>query len=249
MRASMMRLNQPRWLRFQCLLIILLISMPLLGFINPANTTDTNPVPSKTFAIIKLPPPLYQSTTSVEAALYKRRSIREYRNEPISLQDVAQLLWAASGITSSKGGRTAPSAGALYPLEFYIVVGNVRGLTAGVYHYLPKQHALQLLADGDKRELLSIDALYQPSVKNAAMDIVITGIYARTMKKYGSRGQIFVHIEVGHAAQNICLQAVSLGLGVVTIGGYQDLATKLTLKLPKDEEPLYIIAIGKPLAN
>lgn len=206
------------------------------------------PIPSTrvtTEIKIKLPAPVYDSTTSIEKALKQRRSIRQYKDETMTLQQVSQLLWAAQGITSPDGLRTAPSAGGLYPLEIYLVSGNVQDLPAGVYHYLPAENALQLLVKGDKRAALTAAALQQNSIKLAPVDIVITAVYARTTKKYGHRGKRYAYIEVGHAAQNVCLQAASLRFGTVTIGAFDESAFRAILTLPKEEVPLYIMPVGK----
>ncbi|STX40828.1 nitroreductase [Legionella donaldsonii] len=194
---------------------------------------------------IKLPAPLYDSTTSLEQALKQRRSIRQYKEDAITLQQVSQLLWAAQGITSPEGFRTAPSAGALYPLEIYLVSGNVRGLPTGVYHYLPAEHALQLMVKGDKRTALTAAALQQNAIKFAPVNLVMTAVYARTTKKYGNRGKQYVHMEIGHAAQNVCLQVTALGLGTVIIGALDEPAFRAILALPKEETPLYIMPVGK----
>lgn len=195
---------------------------------------------------IKLPAPVYKSNTSVEEALKQRRSIRKFKNEALSLQQVTQLLWAAQGITSAPGFRTAPSAGGIYPLEIYIVTGNVQDLSAGVYHYLPAENSLELVASGDKRKELAMATHNQNDIQEGAIDLVITGIYKRTTAKYGNRGERFVDMEAGHAAQNVYLQAVSLGLGTVGIGAFDESAVKRSLSLPKEQDPLYLMPIGKP---
>lgn len=200
---------------------------------------------SGTLAKMKLPYPVYNSKTSIEEALKNRRSIRQYKNEALTLEQISQLLWAAQGITSEGRLRTAPSAGALYPLEIYLVNGNIKDLLPGIYHYLPKEHVLEFLVEGDVRQKLATAALAQSDVEHGAADIIITAIYARTVAKYGSHGKRFVHMEAGHAAQNICLQVISLGLGTVTIGAFNDSEVKQILNLPKEEEPLYIMPIGK----
>ncbi|CAM2840459.1 nitroreductase [Legionella steigerwaltii] len=194
---------------------------------------------------IKLPAPVYNSTISIEKTLKQRRSIRRYKDDALTLQQVSQLLWAAQGITSPNGFRTAPSAGGLYPLEIYLVSGNVLDLPAGVYHYLPAENTLELLIEGDKRAALRAAALHQRSITFAPANIVMTAVYARTTKKYGPNGKKYVHMEVGHAAQNVCLQAVSLGLGAVTVGAIDEPAFKAILTLPEEETPLYIIPVGK----
>ena len=194
---------------------------------------------------IKLPSPRYNSGVSIEQALLKRRSVRKYKAEPLTIAEVSQLLWSAQGITNPNGFRTAPSAGALYPLEVYLVVGEVKGLSQGIYKYLPKQHELLKIKDGDVRRELAIAALGQSWVKDAAIDIVFAAVYERVTRKYGKRGIRYVHMEVGHAAQNIYLQAVSLKLGTVVVGAFEDEKVKEILNMSENEQPLYIMPIGK----
>ena len=194
---------------------------------------------------IELPAPSYDGEVSLEKTLSERRSRRDFTNEALSLKDFSQILWAAQGITSERGKRTAPSAGALYPLELYVVVGNVENLSPGVYHYHPKGHSVSKVLDGDKRRELQGVALGQSAMGGAAIDLVFTAVYERTTKKYGERGRIrYVHMEVGHAAQNVYLQCESLGLGAVVIGAFEDGSVKTLLKI--EEEPLYIMPIGHP---
>jgi SagB-type dehydrogenase family enzyme len=195
---------------------------------------------------IKLPEPSYTSNVSVEEALSKRRSIRAYSGDNLTIEEVSQLLWAAQGITSPGGGRTAPSAGALYPLELYLVVGDVEGIDKGVYKYIPgEEHDLEKVKDGDMRAELAEAAGKQESVKDAAIDIVFTAVYERTMRKYKERGIRYVHMEAGHAAQNVYLQAVSLDLGTVVIGAFIDSEVKKIVNAGEQEEPLYIMPVGR----
>lgn len=194
---------------------------------------------------LELPEPRRDSSVSIEETLLKRRSIREYSGEPLTLQEVSQLLWAAQGITDPGGLRTAPSAGALYPLEVYVVVGDVENLAVGVYKYKQHGHELLKVLAGDKRADLAGAALKQAWVKEAAMDIVFAAVYERTTVKYGERGIRYVHMEVGHAAQNMCLQATAMDLGIVTVGAFNDEQVKEVLNLPDNEQPLYIIPVGK----
>ena len=216
----------------------------------PAPTLIPTPTPSPTLTpapvtTIQLPEPRLKSEVSLEEALLKRRSVREYANLPLTLEDVSQLLWAAQGITVKWGGRTAPSAGALYPLEVYLVVGNVENLAAGVYKYKPERHELVKVRDDDVRGELAKAALGQSWVKEGAIDIVIAAVYERTTKKYGDRGVRYIHMEAGHAAQNIYLQAVALDLGMVTIGAFYDDRVKDILGMPRNETPLYVIPVGR----
>jgi|Deesub1362B_J571_1020462.scaffolds.fasta_scaffold01677_8 SagB-type dehydrogenase family enzyme len=195
--------------------------------------------------VIKLPEPVKTGKMSVEEAIEGRRSRREYANTPVSLKEISQLCWAAQGITDRRYGfRAAPSAGALYPLEIFIVAGNTE-LEQGIYQYLPDEHGLKLIESGDFRGGLAKVALGQSSIKNAAMNIVITAIYERTARKYGSRAERYVHMEAGHAAQNVYLQAESLELATVSIGAFYDGDVRELLLAPEDHIPLYIMPVGK----
>ena len=177
--------------------------------------------------------------------MLQRRSTRSYTNDPLTLQEVSQLLWAAQGITDPRGFRTAPSAGALYPLEVYVVAGDVQDLTSGVYRYEPNEHQLVRTMDGDKRAELTEAALSQSFVAEGAVVLVFTAVYERTTGKYGDRGVRYVYMEVGHAVQNLCLQAAAMDLGVVTIGAFYDNEVAELLSVPRDEQPLYIIPVGR----
>ena len=204
------------------------------------------PTPSSEQAeVINLPEPQYDSDVSIEQSFLNRRSIRSYTGEPLTLREVSQLLWAVQGITDPRGFRTAPSAGALYPLEVYLVAGDVEDLTSGVYRYEPDGHQLARIIDGDKRAELAGAALAQPCVKEGAISIVFAAVYERTTVKYGDRGIRYVHMEAGHAGQNLCLQATAMGLGVVTVGAFHDEQVSKLLNLPQDEKPLYIIPVGR----
>lgn len=201
--------------------------------------------PEPKLSELKLPDPRYDSKISLEQTLLKRRSIRDYTGEPLTLHETSQLLWAAQGITDARGLRTAPSAGATYPLETYLVVGRVENVTHGVYRYDPPTHKLVKVLEGDVRVDLAAAALGQNWVKEAAINIVLTAIYERTTRRYGDRGTKYVHMEVGHAAQNVCLQAVALNLGAVVVGAFYDDRVSKVLNLPRDEQPLYIIPVGR----
>ena len=132
----------------------------------------------------RLPEPRYEGSVSVEHALITRRSVRNYKNEPLTLTEISQLLWAAQGITTPRGYRTAPSAGALYPLETYVVAGNVEELVAGIYKYLYHEHALVQTVAGDKRTELSHAALNQGSIARAPAVLLFCAIYSRITGKY-----------------------------------------------------------------
>jgi len=192
---------------------------------------------------VKLPEPLF-SEQSFERLLQQRRSVREFRDTALSLQQLGQLLWAAQGITNSQGYRTAPSAGALYPLELYAVIGKVEGLAAGIYHYFPDQHKLVNTTDGDLRKRLSQAALRQPWVEQASLVILIAAKYARTTRKYGKRGIRYAHIESGSVAQNVYLQAQALGLATVIVGAFDDTDVADIVRLSDDVEPLILMPVG-----
>jgi SagB-type dehydrogenase family enzyme len=195
--------------------------------------------------LIALPQPASDSQTSIEKALLERRSIRNYSSAPLSLPEISQLLWAAQGITRPGGYRTAPSAGALYPLEVYLISGDIDQLPAGVYRYHPEGHKLEQLIEGDVRRELSSAALNQEFVQDAPAVILISAVYERTTGKYGQRGIQYVHMEVGSVAENIYLQAQSLDLGTVFIGAFHDDQVRQVVGLDPGEHPLCIMPVGK----
>ncbi len=199
---------------------------------------------SPTAQVLSLPEPRLKSDMSLEESLFQRRSIRGFSQTPLNLAAVSQILWSAQGITSDAGGRTAPSAGALYPLQVYLAAGNVENFPAGIYRYQPQGHQLILIQSKDIRNDLSQAALGQTVVKDGAIDIVISAIYERTTQKYGDRGVRYAQLETGHAAQNICLQAVALNLGSVPIGAFDDNRVKNLFGMADNESPLYIIPVG-----
>lgn len=203
---------------------------------------DGNAVQSRR---IPLPEPVRTGEMTLEETLHLRRSVRSYTAAPITLQQLSQLLWAAQGITSDEGFRTAPSAGALFPLMLYVVVGSVEGLQPGIYTYAPSGHTLTIHREGDIRHSLSLSALDQSHIEEAAVDIVIAAEYERTTDKYGQRGRRYVHMEAGHVGQNLCLQAQSLDVGVCPVGAFDDEEVKALLELPDGEEPLYIFSVGQ----
>ncbi len=182
---------------------------------------------------------------SLEKALRGRRSVREYSRAPLSLEDVSQLLWAGQGVTSRDGLRTAPSAGALYPLEVYLVAGEVPELVKGVYQYRPSGHELAQVLSGDQRSRLAAAALEQYWLTEAAVMFVLSAVYERTTKKYRRRGTAYVHMEAGHVVQSISLQAVALGLGSVVVGAFEQDRVSQILGLPESEVPLGLMAVGK----
>jgi len=191
---------------------------------------------------LPLPAPKLEGRTSLEAALAERRSVRDYADTELTLEELGQLLWAAQGITAGWGGRTAPSAGATYPLVVYAVVGAVEDLAPGIYRYLPEDHALVPHLEGDLREAVARASLGQHWMADAPVSLVIAADYARTTGRYGDRGERYVHMEVGHAGQNVYLQAESLDLVTVTVGAFRD--EELAELLEITEDPLAVMPVG-----
>ena len=198
---------------------------------------------------IHLPSPSQKGIVSLEEAIARRRSVRDFTPEPLSRSQLSQILWSAQGISNTSSGyRTVPSAGATYPLEIFVVCGTncVEGIGDGIYHYNIDNHSLTLHHKGDIRLELAKAALNQEFIYEAPVDIIICALYERTTLHYGSRGERYVPIEVGHAGQNIYLQATALGLGTVAIGAFHDVEVREVLRLDKQYKPLYIMPVGKP---
>lgn len=195
-------------------------------------------------ADLVLPAPVKAGTMSVEEALAGRRSVRDYSTQSLTLTEVGQLAWAAQGITSPEGYRTAPSAGGLYPLELYVATKNVEGLEPGLYHYIPATHSLKTVMTGDLSAGLQDAALGQEWVGTAPAVLVLTGIESRTAKKYKGRAERYVKIEIGNAAQNIYLQATALNLGTVSVGGLHDKKLKTLLSLGSRQTPFLLMPVG-----
>ena len=192
---------------------------------------------------IQLPEPSYKGPVSLEETLLRRRSVREFSDQPLAWAAISQLLWAAQGITDAQGRRTAPSAGARFPLELYLVTAD------GLYHYEPEEHSLSQIRDGDLRRAICAASLDQEFLVEAPATLVFAAVYDRTARRYGSeRGSRYVYLDVGHAAQNVLLQAVALGLGAVPVGAFDDDRLQEVLGLPEDHEPLYMVPVGKARA-
>lgn len=201
---------------------------------------EHNEAPAATQTTV-LPEPRTDGPCPLEEALQRRRSVRAFRHQSLTSFELSQLLWAAQGMTDPGGYRTAPSAGALYPLELYAVTPE------GVYRYDSADHALARIREGDPRRRLHQAALSQEPVLHAPLILVVTAVYGRTEAKYGpERSPRYVHLEAGHAAQNVLLEAVCLGLGAVPIGAFHDADVQRVLDLPQDHHPLYLIPIGHP---
>lgn len=187
---------------------------------------------------INLPKAVLKGDISLEEAISRRRSVRGYVDRDLTLEQISQLLWAAQGITSATGLRSAPSAGALYPLEIYAAFKD------GLYRYRPQGHRLLPVVKKDIRGELADAAWGQAFVKEAPLDIIICAVYGRAASKYEDRGIRYTDIEVGHAAQNIHLQAVALGLDSVPVGAFSGQKVASILGLKSDETPVYIIPVG-----
>jgi SagB-type dehydrogenase family enzyme len=188
---------------------------------------------------LDLPNPSLKGIKSLEECIYERESVRSYGKKEIELEKISQLLWATQGKKGNK--RTVPSAGATYPLEIYVIIKN-----KGYFYYNYRKHTLELITEEGMSKKLAEASWDQKFIEEAYVNIIICAEYSRTTQRYGERGVRYVYMEVGHASQNIHLQAVALGLVSVPIGAFQDKYVKKILSLPKNVEPLYIIPIGYP---
>ena len=222
---------------------VILVATSVFGCIDATDADTVVPSPGP---LIDLPEPRRDGDLPVEQALAIRRSVREYADTPLSLAALSQLAWSAQGITDSAGHRTSPSAGALYPLELYVVAGDVPGLEAGIYRYVPEGHRLMRHAGGDARDAVARAALMQGWIADAPAILVIAGVAERSAGKYRDRAPRYIHIEVGHAAQNVYLQAEALGLGTCMVGGFNDSQLTRVLALPAAAEPLALLPVGTP---
>jgi SagB-type dehydrogenase family enzyme len=243
-------------MKYLTILLCLIMLAALLGCVeNPpeyANDYDTDNHEDEVITIGNspnfhyLPEPALVGDTSVEEALASRRSRRNFQNETLSLEYLSQILWAAYGITEPERGlRTTPSAGATYPLEIYVVIGNVSGIDAGVYRYDPHEHKILEVISGDVRDELSAAALNQSMIQEAPITVVYTAVFSRIEERYGERGrERYVFMEIGHSAQNIYLQAEALGLGTCAIGAFTDSSVRNLLDIPAEEDPLYFLPVG-----
>ncbi len=195
--------------------------------------------------MLSLPEPRQSSDTSVEEALRKRRSVREYTSGSLTLAELGQLLWAAYGVTRPDGKRTAPSAKELYPLRIYAVVGEVDGLEPGLYRYEPASHGLEFRIAAELRAALHEATFSQSAVQEAPAVLVFSGVYALAEAEFGAGGRQYVHMDLGHVGQNVHLQAVALGLGTVVIGAFRPARVQQLLQLPEGETPLYLMPVGR----
>ena len=232
-------------------IILLLTSFNINKQFSKTMNSGLNP---QQHVVISLPEPRLSSQVSVEHTLLNRRSVRDFTDEPVTLSEVSQILWSAYGITEERsypsflrgGLRTAPSAGALYPLEIYLVAGNVEGLKKGIYKYISDGHSLEVISEGDFRKELSDAAVNQEFVAQAPASLVYTAIFNRITQKFGKRGRDrYVCMDLGHSAQNVYLQAYALNIGTCAVGVFTDKMVSIVMQLPDNEEPLYIMPFGK----
>ncbi len=223
--------------------LVVLLSLLIVGIGFPQGCLPGRP-------LVRLPEPDLQGM-ALEQAIRSRRSIRAYSADSLQLVELSQLLFAAQGITGRRGEkflRAAPSAGATYPLETYVFVSRVSNLKQGLYHYVPDQHALEIVRTGDYTEKLGAACLGQSMPREAAVTIVLTAVPERTTAVYGERGMRYIHMEAGHVSQNICLEATSLGLGAVPVGAFYDQELNDLLGIDgKREISLYVNCIGRPV--
>lgn len=221
----------------------------LMMGVSPECPAD-NPENEKVYT---LPAPSIKGTMSVEEALQQRRSRRQFLDNELSMEQLSQILWSAYGITLKRddypvfrgGLRTAPSAGALYPLEIYVLIGNVKGIEPGFYKYNSKEHSIRCIISGDLRKEASTAAYNQKMIKEAPAVLFYSAAFERCTKKYGERGkERYVCMDLGHSAENVYLQAEALHLGTCAVGAFSDEALKKLLQLPAEEEPLYMMPFG-----
>ena len=188
---------------------------------------------------IKLPKPILVGNKSLEECIYERESVRKYQDQVIEIEKISQILWAAQGKKGQK--RTVPSARATYPLEIYVTLKG-----KGYFHYNFKDHVLKLVTEENICKDLTEESWNQAFIEEAYLNILICADYSRTTQRYGERGIRYVYMEVGHCAQNIHLEVISLGLVSVPIGAFQDQNIKKVMRLTTNIDPLYIIPIGYP---
>ena len=198
---------------------------------------------------MRLPLPTWQGKISVEQAIKQRRTTRSFHSRALNLNQLSQLLWAASGTTEENGcKRAAPSAGALYPMDLYVVAGqnSVPSIEAGVYHYEPGKHQLSEVLKGDTRIAVARASLSQMWMAGAPITMIITAEYKRATGKYGKRGIRYAMIEAGHIGQNIFLQAQALDLEAGIVGAFHDAEIIDAINIPSVHEPILLMPVGYP---
>ncbi len=226
---------------------ILGLSFCGLGQFRPGHALATSCKVFEKEESMNLPAPKLDGNVSLETTIKQRRTVRSFANEPLTVTQLSQILWAAQGITEDRGTkRAAPSGGALYPIDIYAVVGKigVRDLAQGVYHYDPPRHSLERIVDTDQKEAVAVASLRQMWMTTAPVILVITVEYDRITIKYGERGKRYAVIEVGHIGQNIFLQCQALGLSAGIVGAFYDTQVTSAVNTPKNHEPLIIMPVG-----
>lgn len=219
--------------------LALLFALPALGPACASSAPEAVLAATERYTqVVDLGEPDRTGVVPLEQTLVQRRSQREYAPEVLPRDMIGQLFWAAQGITDNGGHRTAPSAGALYPLELYALTGTM------LMHYLPTGHRIEQRPDTTTLPALTAAAFDQQFVSAAPTVLVITGIRARTEAKYGAVAGDLMNREAGHVAQNILLQATALGLSITPVGGFDPVAVERLLALPIGEEVLYLIPVG-----
>jgi SagB-type dehydrogenase family enzyme len=233
------------------LLVFLGIAFTILfRFITPSEHIDQSENVTLSSSIIHngnmitLPSPDRKGNMSLEQALSSRRSARQYAAKPLSAENVSQLLWSAQGVTNERGFRTAPSAGATFPLEMFVMINNVTGLQKGIYHYDPLEHTLNLIHAHDVSAQLARASFSQSMIQEGGAVFIFGAVFERTTKRYDERGIRYVYIEIGHASQNLHLQAAALNLGTVVIGAFQDEEVEEILNLDPEIRVLYMMPVG-----
>lgn len=230
----------PRNLARALFAALLIAVIPAQGAASPPLVTDNN-ADSYDDVTISLPAVPDTGEVSIEEAIWLRRSVRSFTDEAPSPEIVARLCWAAQGITDTANRfRSAPSAGATYPLELYLATPEY------VARYIPADHSLEIVMRKDVRETLTEAALDQSWFANAPMVFIFIGELERTSVIYGDRAQLYVHIEVGCASENLMLQAAALGWGSVPVGAYHDDDVAEILELPDGWHPYLIVPVGRP---
>ena len=195
--------------------------------------------------IIMLPEPQRISNFSLEEALQKRRSRRNYSGEPISLEQLSQLLWSAYGITKEPFYKTVPSAGACYPMTIYVSVVKVKGLKSGFYQYIPKEHQLELISTDNFTDQIYTCGYNQGCLRNQAITILMSADFDKITTRYGKRAYRYTYMEAGHISQNIYLQTESLDLATVAVGAYDEETLNKILPIPNKEDIIYLMPVGK----
>ena len=199
---------------------------------------------------IALHPPVPNGSTSIDEALKRRKSIRQFSTKSLNEKQLSYLLWASTGVQRQEGEhefRTAPSAGALYPIETYLVVSSVEDIPQGVYHYSIGSHALEELNAGDFRRAITIAAMGQRMCMEATVVFIWTAIFQRSKWKYGQRAYRYVYLDAGHIAENLALSATSIGIGSCHIAAiFDDEVNEILGVDGSDESAIYMTVLGWP---